>query len=129
MTGVLRGARHSLRVAQGALRAAQGTVNAARVSLHAANAVLRAASTTYRVGSDAASKISRFGLNGLIAIRRMTFDVNLKAANGGSFTGSARIRFFGQAEITVHLHINLRDVTAMAKQLADRIGKGFSSLF
>ncbi len=129
VTGIVRIARHSLVVAEGTLRAVQATVNTARVSLHVANAVLHAASNTYRVGTEAAHKITQFGLNGLIDIRMMTFDVNLNVANGGSFSGLVRVRFFGHAESTIHLHINLRDITAMAKQLADRIGNHFSSLF
>ncbi len=122
-------ARRSLDAAKDVLDGARATVNTARVSLDAANLALQAASATYNVGSKAAGKIASFGINGLISIREISFDVNLSVANGGSFSGSVRANFLGQTEVTVRLNINVRDITSMAKQLANRIGDDFSSLF
>ena len=125
----MNGARQSLDAAEAALVAAQDIVNAARSSLDAAVGVLEAASQTYRAGSLAAQKIAEVGVNGLISIREISFDVSLSAASGGSFAGSVRVSFLGQTEVSVGLSINMQDITAMARQLADRVGNGLSSLF
>lgn len=122
-------AQEGLSAAQTTLKAAQATVDAARVSLDAVNAVLQAVSDTYKLGSDVAGKITSFGINGLVSIHEITFNAELSVANGGSFSGSVKARFLGHAQVTVRININLRDITAMAKQLADEIGAGFSSLF
>ena len=46
-----------------------------------------------------------------------------------SFSGSVRAVFAETAQTTVSIHINLHDITSMAKQLADHIGKDFSLLY
>ncbi len=107
----VRGARHSVDVADGALVAAQRVVNTARGTLDAAVAVLEAASQTYRLGTEAASAIASVGVNGLVSIRAISFDVSLGAANSGSFSGSVRANFLGQAEVNIGLEINMRDIT------------------
>ena len=127
--GVVNGAQKSLDAAKLTLKGAEETVNAAKKSLDLAKLALKATSETYKFGAEAAQKITEVGVNGLVSIQEVFFDVNLSVANGGSFAGSVRANFLGQAEIRVSLTINLRDITAMAKQLADHIGKGFSSLF
>ena len=83
----------------------------------------------YAAGLKAADFIARLGLNGLISIRQISFDISLDAAAGGSFSGSIRAVFVGSAEVTVSLNINLYDIISMVKQLVDRIGDGLSSLF
>ncbi len=127
--GTVSVAQKSVDAAEGVLKAAQATVNAARGSLNAAKEVLKATSDTFKVGSEVARKIADFGVNGLISIREISFDVNLSVASGGSFSGSVRASFLGQADISVSLRIDMRDITSMAKQLADEIGNAFSSLF
>ena len=85
--------------------------------------------TTYAAGLEAANLISRLGVNGLINIRQISFDVELATAAGGSFSGSATAVFAGAAETTVSLNVNLFDILSMARQLANHIGNGLSSLF
>ncbi len=116
-------------IANAALTAAQGTVTVAQSSLDLANLALSAVEQTYRIGTMAANEIAKVGLNGLISIREITFDVSLSAANGGTFSGSVRASFVGQAEVSASATINLRDIAAIAKDLADNIGSGLSSLF
>lgn len=125
----VKGAESSLDVANAGLVAAHGAVTAAKSSLDAAKETLSATAATYKLGSEAADKIAQFGLNGLIHIREISFDVSLSEANGGSFSGSVSASFAGQAEVTVSLNINLRDITSMVKQLASHIGSGLSGLF
>lgn len=83
----------------------------------------------YAAGLKAADFIARIGLNGLISIRQISFDVSLDAAAGGSFSGSIKAVFAGSAEVTVSLKINLYDIISMVKQLVDHIGDGLSDLF
>ena len=94
-----------------------------------AQAAVDGIEAAYAAGLKAAEFIARLGLNGLISIREISFDVGLDAASGGSFSGSARAVFAGAAEVTVSFDINLYDVTSMVKQLVDHIGDGLSSLF
>ena len=94
-----------------------------------AEEALKGVKTAFAAGLKAANVIAKFGINGLISIREIKFRASLTAAAGGSFSGSVRAKFAGVTEVTVHLHINLHDIKSMAKQLANHIGKGFSSLF
>lgn len=107
----------------------KGAVKAAQVAVRGAEEALKGVKTAFAAGLKAANIIAKFGINGLISIREIRFRASLAAASGGSFSGSVKAKFAGAAEVTVHLHINLHDVKSMAKQLANRIGKGFSSLF
>ena len=97
--------------------------------MRVAEQALEGVNKAFAVGIEAASAVASFGLNGLISIIRISFRANLNHAAGGSFSGSVRAVFAGAAEATVSLNINLHDITSMAKQLADHIGNGFSSLF
>ncbi len=126
---VVDGSRISLDAANGALIASQGVVDASRVSLDIVVLALEAASQTYRLGTEAASAIAQVSVNGLISIRNFSFDVSLSTAYGGSFAGSVRVSFLRQADVTVNINIDLRDIAAMAKQLADHVGSGLSDLF
>ncbi len=101
----------------------------ARSSLNLAKLVLAAARHTYRFGTRAAAEIAKFGLKGLISIHAITFDVSLSTADGGTFSGSIRASFLKQAKVSVRATINLWDIPAIAKNLADNIGSGLSSLF
>ena len=105
-----------------AFNGAEGLVTAAEVTLEGVE-------TTFAAGLDAAAAIASYGLNGLVRIREISFDVSLDAAAGGAFSGSVRAEFAGSAEVTISLSIDLRDITSMARQLADHIGNGLSSLF
>lgn len=121
--------RRSLDAANAALNGARGVVNTAQVGLRAANLALEAAQRTYQVGSRAAAEIARVGVNGLISIREIQFDAELSVAAGGSFSGKVTASFLGTADVTVSLNINMNDVAAMARQLANQIGDGLSGLF
>ena len=132
----IRGAEGALRAAQGtlnganrALDGARDAVNAARRSLNAANAVLDTARRVHAVGSRAATLITRFTLSGLLSIREISFDVALGDANGASFGVSVRASFLEAPETTLRVTINLRDLGGIARDLANHIGEGFSSLF
>ena len=133
-----------------ALRAAEEVVDASRVRVETAKAnidiqeavlivaeqgvvVAQAAvdeiEAAYAAGLKAAEFIAKLGINGLISIREISFDVSLDAASGGAFSGSVRAVFVGAAEVTLSFNINLYDITSMVKQLVDEIGDGLSSLF
>jgi hypothetical protein len=120
--GTLDAARAGLIPLQAAVTTAQATVDGAEQALEGVEAA-------FAVGLQAANAIANFGLNGLISIREISFSANLDVAAGGSFSGSVRAVFAGAAETTVSISINLHDITSMAKQLADHIGSGFSSIF
>ena len=122
-------ARGVLDAAEAALIPLRAAVDAAQVVVDGAEAALEGVKQAFAVGLEAANAIANFGLNGLISIREISFNANLDVAAGGSFSGSVRAVFAGAAEVTVSININLHDITSMAKQLADRIGNSFSSLF
>ena len=121
--------RGVLDAAKAALIPLQAAVDAARVLVDGAEAALEGVKQAFAVGLQAANAIANFGLNGLISIREISFNANLDVAAGGSFSGSVRAVFAGAAETTVSININIRDIKSMAKQLADHIRNGFSSLF
>lgn len=123
------GAQHSVNVATVAFQAAQVTVNAARGSLDAANLVLETISEAYHVGIEVAGKIAELGTSGLVSIREISFEVSLGEANTGYFAATVKASFLRNADATIHLNINLRDITTIARGLADEIGDHFSSLF
>ena len=121
--------RQTLNVANAAISGLQQAVNGAQTGLNVAQEAVNAVQTTYAAGLQAADFISRLSINGLISIREISFDVNLGTAAGGSFSGSITAAFAGAAETTVSLNVNLLDITSMAKELANQIGSGLSSLF
>ena len=132
----LEGAKATVNTARGTLDAAkaaliplQAAVTAAQATVDGAEQALEGVKVAFAVGLQAANAIANLGLNGLISIREISFSANLDVATGGSFSGSVRAVFAGAAETTISLNINLHDITSMAKQLADHIGDGFSSLF
>ena len=122
-------ARGTLDAAKAALIPLQAAVDAAQVVVDGAEQALEGVKAAFAVGLQAANAIANFGLNGLISIREISFNANLDVAAGGSFSGSVRAVFAGAAETTVSINIDLRDITSMARQLADHIGDAFSSLF
>ena len=115
--------------AKTALIPLEESVTAASKSVEGAQKPLEGVKAAFAIGMDAANAIADFGLNGLISIEEISFSANLDVAAGGSLSGSVRVVFAGAAKKTVSIHINLHDITSMAKQLADHIGKDFSSLF
>ena len=121
--------RVTLEVAKAALIAAEGPLAAAEQSVNAAQGVLDGIEAAYAAGLKAADFIAKLGINGLISIREISFDVSLGVASGGSFSGSVTAVFGGAAEVTVSFNINLYDITSMAKELAGHIGNQLSSLF
>ena len=126
---VVDSSRVTLDAAKAALIPLEAAVAAAREAVNVAEQTLEGLKVTFAAALQAANAIANFGLNGLISIREISFSANLDVAAGGSFSGSVRAVFAGAAEATVSLNINLYDITAMARQLADHVGDGFSSLF
>ena len=125
----VKAASKALDGAKAALIPLRAAVTAARGVLTAAEAALRGVEAAQAVGLRAFNDIARLGLNGLVSIREIRFNARLDVAAGGSFSGSVRAVFLGAAETTVSVNVNLHDITAMARKLADHIGNGFSSLF
>ena len=120
-----------LDAANAALIPLQKAVDAAKAAVDAAEAILEDLKVTpkFATALQAAAAIAKFGLNGLISIREISFSAGLDVAASGSFSGLVRAVFAGAPEATVSFNINLYDITSMAKQLADHIVDGFSSLF
>lgn len=121
--------RHTLEVANAGIIVLQQGVSAAELGLRGAQEAVDGVERAYAAGLQAADFLARLGVNGLISIRRISFDVELDAAARGSFSGSVTARFAGAAETTISLNIDLYDIASMARQLAGRIGDGLSSLF
>ncbi len=121
-------ARRTLYAANTELAGAARVVDESRVVLDAAILALEGIARANQLGANAAAEISRFGLTGLINIREITFDVSLSAANSGRFAGSVRATILNR-DMSVMINIDLNDVIGMARQLADHVGSGFSSLF
>ena len=121
--------RSTLDAAKAALIPLEAAVDAAQLTVDGAEETLRGVQAAFAVGLQAANAIANFGLNGLVSIREISFNARLDVAAGGSFSGSVRAVFAGAAETTVSLDVNLYDITSMARQLAEHIGSGFSSLF
>ena len=111
-----------------ALEVAKGAVNAAKLPFDAAVAALEVVKQTYRVGAEAANQIARLGLGGIVNLKEIGFDVSLSAAAGGSFAGSVRGCLVGN-NVELNININLHDVTAIARQIADHVIDGLSSVF
>ena len=126
---VVDSSRVTLDGLKAALTPLKAAVEAAKAVVKVAEEALEGLKVTFATALQAADAIVAFGLNGLISIREISFNVNLDVAAGGSFSGSVRAVFVGAAEVTVSFNINLFDITSMATQLADHIGSGFSSLF
>ena len=127
--GVVSGAKGTLDVANVALEGARVVVRESEVALDAANGILEAAKQTYRLGAKAGELVASFGINGLVSITQISFDVELGAAASGRFAGSVTARFLGGAQTTISLSIDLRDIASMASQLADHVSSGLSGLF
>ena len=121
--------REVLQVASAAISGLQEAVNVATQGLRSAEDAVNVVRTTYAAALQAADFITRLGLNGLVSIREITFDVNLATAVSGSFSASVTAAFNGGAETTVSLQLNLFDIRSMARQLASHIGNQLSSLF
>ena len=121
--------RSTLDAAKAALVPLEAAVDAAQLTVDGAEETLRGVQAAFAVGLQAANAIANFGLNGLVSIREISFNARLDVAAGGSFSGSVRAVFAGAAETTVSFDVNLYDITSMARQLAEHIGSGFSSLF
>ncbi len=126
---VVDSSRIALDAANGILIAAIKSVDVSTVSLDIAVLALETASQISRLGTEAASAIASVGVNGLISIRDISFDVSLSTAYSGSFAVSVRASFLGKADITVRINTDLSDITSIAKQLVGYVGSGLSNLF
>ena len=125
----VQAANHSLDVAKFGLTVAQKTLDGAKDVLQGAEDLLTGIEDTFKFGLDAADKISNFGLEGLITINDISFDVELNVANSASFDVSVTASFLGQPPIDLYLGINLRDLDPICRDLAEHIGEGFGQLF
>ena len=121
--------RVTLEAAKAALAIPEAGLIVAEQGVAAAELAVDGVEAAFAAGLKAAEFIAKLGLNGLISIREISFDVHLSAAAGGSFSGSVTAVFGGAAEVTISFNINLYDITSMVKQLVDQIGDGLSSLF
>lgn len=121
--------RHVLDVANAALEAAKVQAVIAKGVLDGVVATLEGVKQTFHTGLEAANVIASVGLGGVINIEKLEFDVLLSAAATGYFSGSVTASFGGQPSTTVSINVDLYDVTAMARQLADHVVSGLSTLF
>ena len=121
--------RFTLEIAKAGLEIPQLALLAARETVTVAELAVDGIEAAYAAGLQAAEFIARVGLNGLISIREISFDVSLSAAAGGAFSGSVTAVFLGSAEVTISFNIDLYDIISMVTQLVDHIGDGLSSLF
>ena len=126
---VVDASRHTLEVAKAGLAIPEAALIVAEQGVVVAQAAVDGIEAAYAAGLKAAEFIANLGLNGLISIRQISFDISLDAAFSGSFSGSVKAVFLGAAEVTISFDINLYDITSMVKQLVDQIGDGLSSLF
>lgn len=126
---IVDSSRVALDAAKAALIPLEAAVAAAKTAVTVAQDALEGIKAAFAVGLQAATAIANFGLNGLISIREISFSANLDVAAGGAFSGSVTAVFAGAAEVTISLNINLYDIASMARELANHIGSGFSSLF
>ena len=118
--------RFTLDAAKGFLQGVRGVVNAAKHTLDIAKIALELAKQTYKAGTEAGKALTSFALNDLFNIEEVSFDVQLSVANSGSFSGRVKGRILGN-NVDVALRINVRDVSSMAKQLAEEAIDGLSS--
>ena len=125
---IVDNSRWTLEVVKGVLEGAKGVVSAAKHSLDVANLALEAAKQAYKVGAAVANAVAQFALKDLFNIKEMMFDVNLSVANGGSFEVGVKARILGN-DVDVNARINIRDITSVAKQLAEEAIDGLSSFF
>ena len=126
---IVDGSRFTLEIAKAGLELPQRALLAARETVTLAEVAVDGIEALYAAGLQAAEFIASVGLNGLISIREISFDVSLSAAAGGSFSGSVTAVFLGSAEVTISFSIDLYNIISMVTQLADYIGDGLSSLF
>lgn len=126
--GAVDTTRNTLKKATNALDAANVAFDAAQRSLTAIKATLEGVKKNFATGLKASEFIVSYGLNGLIVIRKIAFDVSLAVADGGRFSGSLSATILGK-DVNRSVDIHLRSIMDIAKSIADTIGNGFSSLF
>ena len=126
---IVRSSRHVLKVANAGFIAAQSVVKTARRSLNAAKLVLRGFNHAHRFGVKAANMIVRYGLNGIISIRKITFDTQLGIASRGHFAAGIDVTFLKKKRVRARFKVNLRSISSMAKQLVRWVGHGITTLF
>ena len=80
------------------------------------------------MGVEAANQIRRLGSGGIVNLKEICIDDLLSAAAGGSFAGSVRGCLVGN-NVELNININLHDITAIARQIADHVIDGLSSVF
>ena len=121
-------ASNSLRAANGGVDIASQGFNLAAKGLRASKSGLSGIKETFKAGTKAFGFIADLGLNGLIRIHKISFEVSLSKASTGRFPVTVDATVLKQ-RIKETIPINLADITGIAKQLAKDAGSGLDSLF
>ena len=97
--------RHTLEVAKAALALPEGALIVSEQGVVAAQVIVDRAEATFSAGLKAAAAefIAKLGINSLISIQKISFDVSLDAISGGSFSGSVTAVFAGASEASEYL--------------------------
>ena len=125
---VVRASVVFLHIANAALWVAKGVIKAARATLDVAKAILTAVSWTYRFAVKAASWIIKFALTGLINIHRIYFDLNVALVKSGYFEAGIDVTFFGKFKVNAKIHLNIKCIACISKEVGKRMGKGVSGM-
>ena len=118
--------KHALDVVKVALTAAQGVLHAAKLALDGAILYLEGVKAMYKVGVSAITALTDFVLTEIINIHEIHFRVALSAAKTGEFMCQIKGVLLGQA-LNVEVNFNIRDITSLIKNIAERAVSGLSS--
>ena len=91
-----------------------------RIILDAAIYALKVAKYVHRAGLAVAEAIITFGLDGLINIKKISFDVPLAVAEGGSFRGEIDVIICNN-RLQMEFDINIHSVSSMVDSLVDTV--------
>ena len=91
-----------------------------RITLDAAIYALEGAKYVQRAGLAVSEAIISFGLGGLINIRKLSFDVRLAVAEGGSFKGEMDVIICNN-RLQMEFNINVNSVSSMVDSLVDAV--------
>ncbi len=121
---VRRGIRKAAKLLDEAKKAynkAKDKVNGFKNDLKKAKAVLVNIEKTFRVGLKFLDYIRKRGLQAIIHIKRVWFDVSLQSANGGVFSGGVEMDFLGNQKLNPKISYNLRRIADFAKKLFELV--------
>ena len=91
-----------------------------RITLDAAIYALEAAKYVHRAGFAVAEAMLTFGLDGLINIRKLSFDVRLAVAEGGHFRGEIDVMICNN-RLQMEFNINIQSVSSMVDSLVETV--------